>query len=250
MESGRSWAPPGCARPPGSVATSASVAVRDKHQPPEHHVVFQPLRHRHQRHPLSPEPKRLDLVPPLLKNSIAAATTTTTTAAPPTDDDDDAVSVKRKKKKKKKSAFAPTLYDFCPVVVIVLNGPKRGRHPPATGDTRVPAATVTPPPSLKRVKHEGVQEQDMEAPLSVALSQSMDSVNTNNGEEEFPWLTENNEFETQFTRVAQDLSRKRVQLWSVDFLALKLKNDFKVALLRITSTFLFNSDSNAGCRPN
>lgn len=62
---------------------------------------------------------------------------------------------------------------------------KRGRHPLGDSASPLPGAT---PPSLKRARHQGVRspsvDLEMEAPLSVALSQSMDSVSTNNGEEE------------------------------------------------------------------
>lgn len=57
-----------------------------------------------------------------------------------------------------------------------------------------PTAATPPPPSLKRARHDDDRgsvesslvtgDQDMEAPLAVQLSQSMDSVNTSAGEEE------------------------------------------------------------------
>jgi ATP-dependent Zn protease len=73
-------------------------------------------------------------------------------------------------------------------VETAFNTTKRGRHPLGDDLSPTPAAT---PPSLKRARHDSesssplaASDQDMEAPLGVALSQSMDSVNTNNGEEE------------------------------------------------------------------
>lgn len=70
----------------------------------------------------------------------------------------------------------------------VLTNTKRGRHPLGDSTSPTPAAT---PPQQKRAKFDSFgsayissTEQAMEAPLGVSLSQSMDSVNTNNGEEE------------------------------------------------------------------
>lgn len=70
---------------------------------------------------------------------------------------------------------------------------KRGRHPLGDSTSPTPAAT---PPQQKRIRYDSPGsasttssvEQDMDAPLSVALSQSMDSVNTNNSEEEVSGL--------------------------------------------------------------
>lgn len=70
-----------------------------------------------------------------------------------------------------------------------MTNTKRGRHP--LGDSTSPTP-ATIPPHHKRARYDSpgsacitsITEQDMEAPLGVTLSQSMDSVNTNNGEEE------------------------------------------------------------------
>lgn len=75
------------------------------------------------------------------------------------------------------------------IVESVLTNTKRGRHPLGDSPSPTPAAT---PPQQKRAKFDSFgsacitskTEQAMEAPLGVTLSQSMDSVNTNNGEEE------------------------------------------------------------------
>lgn len=71
----------------------------------------------------------------------------------------------------------------------MLINTKRGRHPLGDSTSPTPAAT---PPQQKRAKFDSPgsacitssKEEDMDAPLGVTLSQSMDSVNTNNGEEE------------------------------------------------------------------
>ena len=78
----------------------------------------------------------------------------------------------------------------------VAEATKRGRQPPPLGgeeSCRQPIVSVAAaaPPSLKRARHDTSSAENksednnpMEAPLAVALSQSMDSVNTATGEEE------------------------------------------------------------------
>lgn len=78
------------------------------------------------------------------------------------------------------------------IVETVFNTTKRGRHP--LGGSVSPPTAATPP-SLKRARHDSESnsplvtgDQDMEAPLAVQLSQSMDSVNTATGEEEVSFV--------------------------------------------------------------